>query len=121
MSVRSQALDWYKDIYKKIDSPIYTSKFYKPEESWPKKSVWWFHIPIKIIKENISADIRMLCQIAPNRSDFHFLKVPAKFLHEHLDDFYILHDNISLYLSIPPKSLFIEERGKGNLSFKNFF
>lgn len=120
MSLRSKALQWYKSKYGSDDIPIYTSKFYQPYESWPKTNVWWPQIPIKAIDLNQSGYINILCQVKPNKYEFHFLKVPTKFLIDHLNEFHTLNGKISLYLSADPKRLFIEERGKGNLNFGNF-
>lgn len=118
MSIRSEAFKWYEKNYGKIEAPTYTSKFYQPEESWPKKSVWWPQIPTSAIDG--FGYINILCQRAPNKYDFHYLKVPRSFLHENLDKFHTIGNIISLYLSTDPKTLFIEERGKGNLDFRKF-
>jgi hypothetical protein len=120
MSIRNQALQWYNKKFGKIVGPTYTSKFYQPEESWPKKSVWWPQIPIRVINENLSGYINILCQVAPNENDFYYLKIPAKFLYEHLEKFHIVNDIISLYFSTDPKELFIELRGEGSLDFSKF-
>jgi hypothetical protein len=45
----------------------------------------------------------MLCQVMPNENDFYYLKVPARFLYEHLDKFHFVGDKISLYFSTHPK------------------
>ena len=58
--------------------------------------------------------------MAPNDNDFHYLKVPSKFLHEHLEKFHFVGYKVSLYLSTDPENLFIELRGKGNLDFSKF-
>ena len=120
MSIRDKELQWYKKKYRKLDKPIYCSKFYQPNESWPKTSVWWPQIPINAIQGNLNSDIHLLCQVSPNSDDFFHLKVPAKFLKEHLEKFHNLKNHITLYLSTDPKKLFIEERGSGSLNFKMF-
>lgn len=118
MSIRNKALQWYEKKYGRIDIPIYTSKFYQPEESWPKTSVWWPQIPINVINKN--SFINILCEVAPNSNQFYHLKVPTKFFREHLNKFHSIKGKIDLYLSTDPKRLFVEERGKGNLDFKSF-
>jgi len=120
MSIRNKALQWYLTKYGKVDSPIYTSKYYEPEESWPKKAVWWLVIPIKAIDTKKSQNVNIICQAVPNKNDFHHLKVPTKWLNENLNKFHTLNGQISLYLSANPKRLFIEERGEGNLDFRVF-
>jgi hypothetical protein len=118
MSVRNDASNWYEAKYGKIEKPIYTSKFYKPEESWPKKSVWWPQFPISTIAK--FSYTNLICQVAPAKNDFYHLKVPTKFLKEHLKKFHTIKELISLYLSTNPKELFIEIRGAGNLDFSKF-
>ncbi|MDZ4809818.1 MAG: hypothetical protein SGI96_16375 [Bacteroidota bacterium] len=120
MSIRNKALKWFAAKHGKVDSPIYTSKFFLPDESWPKKSVWFPQIPVKVINSNLSGYINIFCEVAPDKNDFHYLRVPAKFLHSHLEKFGKLNGKIALYLSTDTKWLFIEERGEGNLNFKNF-
>jgi hypothetical protein len=46
--------------------------------------------------------------------------VPTKFLNEHLKKIHHIGEILSLYLSANPDTLFIEERGKGNLDFSKF-
>jgi hypothetical protein len=120
MSIRQQAIQWCERKYGKIKGPIYTSKFYLPEESWPKVSVWWPQVPISIVEENLAGHINILCEAEPNEIRFYYLKVPSKFLIEQLDKFHLIGDIISLYLSTDPQRMFIELRGKGNLDFSEF-
>ena len=111
----------YEAKYGRLDKPTYTSKYYQPEESWPKENVWWPQIPIKAIDSKKTGYINILCQVAPNKNDFHHLKVPTKFFNEHLKKFHRLNDKIvDLYLSADPTRLFIEERGDGSLNFRIF-
>ena len=120
MSIRNKALKWYKAKYGHLDAPIYTSKYYQPEESWPKKNVWWPKIPIKVIENSDLQYLNILCQIALNINDFHHLRVPTKFLIEHLKGFHTIGEQISLYLSADPETLFKEERGEAGLNFSIF-
>ena len=120
MTIRNKALKWYNAKYGRTDPSIYTSKFYQPDESWPKKSVWWPQIPMNAINDSSTHVIHILCQIESNRDEFHHLKVPTKFLREHIEKFHTIKGQISLYLSTEPERLFIEERGEGNLNFQNF-
>ena len=113
MSIRQQAIQWCERRYGKIKGPIYTSKFYLPEESWPKVSVWWPQIPVRVVDENLSADINILCEAEPKEIKFYYLKVPSKFLKEHLSKFHFVGDIISLYLSTDPKSMFYRVKGQG--------
>src|SRR5688572_11999205 len=114
MSIRVQARLWYETKYGKAIEPTYSSKYYQPEESWPKKSVWWFQIPINVTEKNQSGHVNLLCQIAPNENNFHYLKVPTKFFREHIEKFHFVDDKISIYLSTDIQRMFIEERGEGN-------
>ena len=121
MSIRRDAILWLERNFGKPNGPVVTSKYYKPEESWPKKSVWWFQIPIRTIEENTLGYINLVCQAVPDKNEFYYLKVPVQFLIDNLDQFHVVKDNISMYLSTDEKRLFIEERGTGNLDFSVFF
>lgn len=120
MSIRSDALRWFFTTFGDTKNKIYTSKYYTPEESWPKTQVWWLQISFNSIDRSLFDYVNIVCQVAPNKNNFHYLKVPTKFLQEHLGKFHRLEGKISLYLSADPKRLFIEERGKGSLDFSIF-
>lgn len=64
--------------------------------------------------------VNLVCQVKPNKNDFHYLKVPTKYLHEHLEKFHRIDGNKSLYLSASHNTLFVEERGMGRLKFGRF-
>lgn len=120
MSIRKDALKWYETKYGRIDKPVYTSKYYKPEESWPKISVWWFQFSKIRVNKNPLGYIILLCQVASNKNNFHFLKVPSAFFINHLNYFHFVEDKISFYLSTDPNDMFVELRGKGRLDFSKF-
>ena len=120
MSIRKKANEWFRKKYGLGKEPIYSSKFYQPEESWPKKSVWWPKIPLNEIQEIRHSHINLLCEVSPNSDDFHYLKVPTKYLNENLENFHTIGNLIDLYLSTEPKTFLIEIRGKGNLDFSQF-
>lgn len=120
MSIRFAALKWFSSNYKEVGDPFYTSKYYLPEESWNKEHTWWLEIPLKLIEVMPEGYISFLCQVAPNENAFHYLKVPKKFLREHLQEFHLHGRKISLYLSPDNNMMFTERRGIGNLNFMNF-
>ena len=121
MSIGPDARRWFLSNYGVDKNKIYTSKYYLPEESWPKTHVWWLQIPIKVIDSTQGDYINLICQVAPNKMDFHYLKVPITYLQEHLDKFDIVQKKmIHLYLSADPHKLFVEERGTGKLNFSKF-
>ena len=121
MSIRSNALQWFRKKHKTDEGKIYTSKYYLPEESWPKTHVWWVQIPLKALSTLNGHYINFLCQTNPDSNEYHYLKVPKKFLVDHLDKFDIVQNTkIHLYLSADPDKLFLEERGTGKLDFSKF-
>ncbi len=121
MNTRQSAFQWYKEKYGKLDLPIYTSKYFQPFESWPKKSVWFPQIPIQQITSEENKSINILCQVAPNKNKFFHLKVPTSFLKQNLDAFDEINGKIALYLSADTRNLFQEIRGKSRLlSFKKY-
>lgn len=120
MSIGPDARRWFLSKYGKTNNKIYTSKYYLPEESWPKKHVWWPKIPIIAIDKNNFTHVNLICEVAPGKNEFYYFKVPVDFLNEHLDRFDRVNDTIHLYLSAEPDTLFREIRGKGNLDFSPF-
>lgn len=120
MRIATTAKAWFLSNYSSDKNKIYTSRYYTPENSWPKTHVWWLQIPLKAIDKQKYDYVNLICQAAPNENKFYYLKVPTKYLHKHLEKFHRLKGKISLYLSANPKTLFIEERGNGSLDFSGF-
>jgi hypothetical protein len=56
--------------------------------------------------------VNSVCQVAPNKNDFHYVKVPVKYVNGHLDKFHRIDQRIDLNLSANPNTLFIEENGR---------
>jgi hypothetical protein len=115
-----EARKWFKENFKDDKNKIYTSKYYTPDESWPKTRVWWLQFPETAVDINKYNYVNLICQVAPGDNDFHHLKVPSKYLREHLDKFHRIGEKIDLYLSANPETLFVEERGEGRLDFSKF-
>jgi len=120
MAIGTAARKWFLSSYKNDLNKIYTSKYYTPDESWPKTNVWWLQIPLSAIDTNLHEYVNLICQLSPNKNEFHYLKVPTKYLNEHLKKFHRIKEKISIYLSAEPAKLFKEERGEGKLDFKQF-
>ncbi len=120
MSIGPDARRWFLSKYGNTKNKTYTSKYFLPEESRPKKHVWWPKIPITAIDSNNFTHVNLICQVAPGGKDFHYLKVPVEYFHEHLDKFDRVNDILHLYLSAEADSLFIEIRGTGKLDFSQF-
>lgn len=119
MSIRSQALQWFRSKFGAPYGKICSSKFYQPEESRTRDETWWLEFPIGDLDEN--NEIHLLCQVAPNSDDFHYLKVPASFFQEQLKNLDVRDGNkISLYLSPKPSNMFVDERGNGRVDFSKF-
>jgi hypothetical protein len=116
----STARRWFLSKYGKDKNKIYTSKYYTPKESWPKTHVWWLQVPTAAINTKQYEHVNLLCQVAPGKNEYHYLKVSTSFMNEHLEKFDFIGDKISLYLSANPNTLFVEERGVGRLEFNSF-
>ena len=82
--------------------------------------MWWLQFPPTAIDINKYDYVNFICQVAPGKNDFHYLKVPTKFLQGHLDKFHRIGEKIDIYLSARPENLFIELRGIGKLDFSKF-
>ncbi len=120
MSIRPDARRWFLSKYGATKNKICTSKYYLPEESWPKKPVWWMRIPSHAIDANLYDHVNLICQVAPLENNFHYLKVPVKYFHEHMDNFHKIGGETDLYLSAEPNTLFMEIRGVDKLDFSKF-
>ena len=116
----SEGREWFLQKFGDDNNKVYTSKYYRPEESWPKEEVWWLKFSLSSIATQIYDHVNFICQKAPGADDFHYLKVPTQFLQDHLDKFHRIGDNVDIYLSARPETLFIELRGKGKLDFSKF-
>ncbi len=117
-SLRSDALGWLSSRWGVEGEPTYTSKFYVPEKSWTGQAAWWLEIPRGVIDNGGSENLHLLCQTAPGRSEFHYLKVPTDFLRRNLSKL-TLRDNgrVSLFLSAEHADLFVERRSGRKLPF----
>lgn len=120
MSVGPAARSWFVSKYGKSENKVYASKYYLPEESWPKKHVWWVQIPPHAIDPSLHDYVNILCQVAPGADDFHYLKVPVAFILKHREKFHRIGENIDFYLSAEQHNLFEEIRGIGKLDFSPF-
>ena len=111
---------WFRQNFKDDTNKIYTSKYYRSEESWPKTEVWWLLLPLTAIDTNKYDYLNFICQVAPGKNDFHYLKVPTEFLQDHLDKFHRIGKMVDIYLSNLPENLFVELRGIERLNFSRF-
>lgn len=63
----------------------------------------------------------LLGQQSPDRSDFRYLSVPAQYLTQHLPELHIrTGQRISLFLSAELDTLFVDQRGTGQMPFRQF-
>jgi hypothetical protein len=120
MSIGPDARRWFLSKYGASKNKTYVSKYYLPEESWPKKHEWWVQIPSHALDPKSYKYVNILCQVAPFTNDFHFLLVPLKYLLEHFEKFHKIGGKMDMYLSAEPDTLFTEIRGSGKLDFSKF-
>jgi hypothetical protein len=120
MTIKAEAVKWFDSKFgiKGNSFSLYASKFYIPEKSWTRESAWWFEIPQRVIQTPESADIHLICQVAPDAKDFHCLKVPVEFLAKELPNLCVRKNSkVSLFLSAERHEMFLEKRGNGKVSF----
>ena len=120
MSIGPDARRWFLSKYGGSKNKVYASKYYLPEESWPRKHVWWVQIPQHAIDPALHDYVNILCQVLPGANDFHYLKVPVAFINEHREQFHRIGEKTDFYLSAEPDNLFKEIRGIGELDFSVF-
>jgi hypothetical protein len=117
-TIKAEAVGWFVSKFGINSNAVYASKFYIPEKSWTQQSAWWFEIPLRIIETPKSAEIHLLCQIAPSAKDFHCLKVPVEFLKKERSNLCVRKNGkVSLFLSAEQDEMFVEKRGNGKVSF----
>lgn len=103
----------------KPSEPIAVSKFFKVEESWTGKAAWWFDLPIKKIKKHKSSTYYLLGKA--KKGGFVVLRVPCKFLADNLKKFETRYqDKVRLHITAEGSTKFVDERGKGRVSFSRF-
>lgn len=119
MTLRSEALRWL-GIRGVKGGHVVTSKLYAPNESWTRDLAWWVQVPAAAIREGKT--IHIVCEaVGAGKTKFRYLRVPAAFFQEHLDDFATIGDEkINLFLAATPKSEFVDQRGPGRISFARF-
>jgi hypothetical protein len=111
VSIRSLALQWYKSIHGTRSGRSYTSKFYHPAESWVKRSVWWFEIPMPVIN-GADTHISLLCETSTGQTDFYWLDVPTEYILRKLPALSVRKNNrLSLFLSAEENNKFVDLRG----------
>jgi hypothetical protein len=117
-TIKAEAVRWFVSKFGMKSKTVYASKFYIPKKSWTRQSAWWFEIPLQMIETPKSAEIHLLCQVAPDTNDFHYLKVPVDFLGKELPNLCVRKNGkVSLFLSAERKELFIDQRGSGKVRF----
>jgi hypothetical protein len=118
-TVKAEAVRWFVSKFGIKSNAIYASKFYIPEKSWTRKSAWWFEIPKQTIETTPKpTEIHLLCQVAPDANDFHCLKAPINFLETELPNLCVRKNGkVSLFLSAERHEIFVEQRGRGKVSF----
>jgi hypothetical protein len=122
VSVRATALRWLATHHRVRDADIFTSRFYPAAESWTARDAWWVQIPVARIEALGTGAIHVVCEAEPGARGFHYLRLPAAFLREHLDALDRPGDGrvVSLFLSADPAAPFVDERGAGHLSLAPF-
>jgi hypothetical protein len=122
VSVRATALRWLAAQHRVRDADIFTSRFYPAAESWTGRDAWWVQIPVVRIEALGAGAVHVVCEAGPATPGFHYLRIPAAFLREHLEALDRPGDGrvVSLFLSAEAATRFVDERGAGRLSFAPF-
>ena len=116
---RKRGIEYLKQaLWAKVSPCIAVSKLYPPEESWTKGYVWWFDLPIDKIDKYLDRDYYLVCE--KKGKGFSILKVPNHFLKKNLGKFEIQNKRIRLHLGVVKDTLFIDQRGKGNVDFSSY-
>jgi len=83
---------------------------------------WWIEFVSSHLTENNEKHIHIICQKAHKSDDFYYLKVPTEFLYKNESKITFLpqKSKYSLFLSAERENLFQDERGSGQVSFKQY-
>ena len=122
MTIRSTALRWLALTHRVRDGDVFTSKFYPAAQSWTGADAWWVQLPVHRIEASGERDLHLVLQAAPDRAEFHYLRVPVAFLRDHLAGLDRPGDGrmVSLFLSALPDARFRDERGEAGIDFAPF-
>lgn len=121
MSIRPSACQWLAVQHHVHSGAICTSKFYLSEKSWTKQDAWWLRIASRYVTMQNPGNIHLLCQIAPDSANFHYLCVPVSFIQSNISGLHRRKNgDIFLWLSATSSSLFQDEHGSAKLSFTPF-
>ena len=100
---------------------VSTSRFFPSENSWTGKETWWFNLPIKKIRANTNGHYYLLGAQNEKKSSFIIVKVPNKFLIDHMKKFETRYNNmVILHLAAYHRNWLVDERGKGRVDFARF-
>jgi hypothetical protein len=120
-TIKTKAVTWLESNFGVRSKSVYASKFYAPEHSRTKQAAWWLEIPQSAIETPKSAEIHLVCEKAPDVDDFYYLKVPVEFLRRKLSSLDVRENGkVSLFLSAEPDDMFVDRRGRGQVSFDSF-
>jgi hypothetical protein len=66
--------------------------------------------------------VYFVCEKAPGKEDFHYLRLPGSYLLENQNKLDIRHEKnkFSMFLSAEKENLFQDERGEGRVAFSQF-
>jgi hypothetical protein len=122
LSVRSSALRWLAATHRVRDGDIFTSRFYPAAQSWTGRDAWWVQLPVHRLEALGAGAVHLVCQAAPDRTEFHYLRVPAAVLRDNLAGLDRPDDGrmVSLFLSAEPATRFRDERGSAHLDLAPF-
>lgn len=118
-NIRKRGITYLQKRFGYIPSLIAVSKFFRAEESWTGKPAWWFDLPIKKVRKKKEGVYYLLGKA--RKSDYVILKVPNKFLRDHLKKFEIRYRRcIRLHIAAEGENRLVDERGKGRVDFSRF-
>jgi hypothetical protein len=117
---RQRGLDWLDRMGRATDERKSVSKYFSAEESFTHAPVWFFEFSERYAIEG--QFLNLLCQVAPDSSDFRHLRVPMRYFLEHKEGLWFREDKLLFapHLSAEKPSLFREMRGNGRIEFGAF-
>jgi len=124
MNTRHRAITWLKKNHPDTRGKVRASKIYDENESWTKQKVWWFEFSESDVLDDFEGNSNLLCEQPYSSDCFYLLQVPNRFIIESKNGLYSREKKgiptFSIYISAEKDSMYIEQKGKNKIEFKEF-
>jgi hypothetical protein len=117
MNIRNTAIQWLKENFpNEIHNTTRTSKYF------PERELWFFTFPTSFFDKNGNEFLNLICEHESNKKEFHFIKIPFKFIKENRNNFDIRADGdqFDVHISARATEKFVEKRSRNKIDLKPY-